>query len=134
MWFYATWYEKLPFRNRPLFSRLDAPLTSRDPCGIVTTDYIRLGNTTNPGTPHWLGSLQCDSARDRTHLTSFCAQPTVPQCMGSFSWNLVLPQYNIRHSTTSSAEADREQHVRLSGIWQLDFLRQAACSSCDQAR
>jgi len=27
MWFYAEkWYQKLPFRDRPLFSRLDAPL------------------------------------------------------------------------------------------------------------
>jgi len=27
MWFYAEkWYQKLPFRDRPIFSRLDAPL------------------------------------------------------------------------------------------------------------
>jgi len=27
MWFYAEkWYQKLPFRDRPLFSRLDAPM------------------------------------------------------------------------------------------------------------
>jgi len=39
----------------------------------------------------------------------------------------------VRHQT-EGAEADREQYVWLSGIWQLDFLRQAARSSCDQVR
>jgi len=115
MWFYAEKsYQKPPFRNRPLFSRLDAPLTSRDPCGIVTTDYIRFGNTTNPRTQHRLGSLQCDPAWDRTHPTSFCAQPTVPQCMESFSWNLVRC-----HSTTSSRRRWSWPRTACMAVWDL---------------
>jgi len=54
MWFYAeNWYQKLPFRDRPRFSRLDAPLT-----GLIrilarayfqqlnNVSYVAVGRTT----------------------------------------------------------------------------------------